>query len=568
MRSNSRFEQVCGTTAVLALAMSLSACGGGGGGGGGGSYAGAQTAPPPTVSKPPSEATGSNAVKASCSSCGALDDSTYAGTGTGIWQGVNASQIPMDVPLSIAGLNGQTVTLVLTNEGDSAEALPGLSVRASELATTANKATFQPHDDIGDYRSAIDEFNRSGFAKLLDPQAKDQPGLMKSMAPLAAYVLNDKRDIYLYDHTQRTVKLAAQRVTGDGTAVNLWVEAGELSPSAVSDALVTRMLDKFAAQGGIYDMLVRVGGPLWGDHGMTQLVPGSGQPVDIFIVNFDHDHEPYGLVGYFWGLNNFKKGSGDLAYSNESLSLYLDSESLYLDGETGFKQIATVMAHEGMHMQNFYRRGVKMGSDSTFDTWLEEMSALMMEDWASFNIDPTHNAIRDSRYPYYLSYNGAGSYNCGLTEWTPMGATCESYAVTGSFGGFLNRQFGLDFYKALLNGPAKTKSADILDKAIKARRPDSSIGQELRRFTAASAGLIPLGAGIAEYSMPARNEDVFSLPAIDPASLGRANRKLPQAAPQFLQALASFPVIRPNIAGTYSEVVRVPPGSTLSVVVN
>jgi hypothetical protein len=315
-------------------------------------------------------------------------------------------------------------------------------------------------------------------------------------------------------------------------------------------------------------MLVRVGGPLWGEHGMSQLIAGSGQPLDIFIVNITPDHQPYGLVGYFWGLNNFKAGSGDLAYSNESLSLYLDSETLYLDGENGVKQISTVMAHEGMHMQNFYRRGVKMGADYTFDTWLEEMSALMMEDWASFNIDPTHNAIRDSRYPYYLSYNGAGSYNCGLTEWTPMGATCESYAVTGSFGGFLNRQFGLDFYKALLASTGVKDSTQILDQAIKSRRPESGIGEELRRFTAASAGLIPLGAGIAGYSMPARSEDVFSLPAIDPASIGAGNRKLPQSAPSLLQPLASFPVIRSNIAGTYSETVRVPPGSTLSVIVN
>ena len=111
-------------------------------------------------------------------------------------------------------------------------------------------------------------------------------------------------------------------------------------------------------------------------------------------------------------------------------------------------------------------------------------------------------------------------------------------------------------------------STGILDQAIKSQRPASAIGQELRRFTAASAGLIPLGAGIVQYSMPARSEDVFNLPAIDPASLGSGNRKLPQSSPSLLQALASFPVIRSNVAGTYSETVRVPPGTTLSVIVN
>ncbi|MEJ8811160.1 hemagglutinin [Variovorax ureilyticus] len=565
-RSKSRTESVFETTAALMLALSLSACGGGGGGGGGGYIPSGTTA----TSSGDVKSDGSNAVKASCVNCAAINDSTYAGSGTGVWQAANGSSVPVDMPLSISGLNGQTVTLVFTNESTTAEALPGLVVRSSsEIATTINKASVQqPIDEDDAAKGAIREFNRSGFGKLLDPASKASPGVMKSMAPSAAYAVADQRSIFLYDHTQRTVQLAAQRTTGDGTLVNVWVQTGELDAARVSSALAARMLDKFATQGGIYDMLVRVGGPLWGEHGMSQLIAGSGQPLDIFIVNFKPDHQPYGLVGYFWGLNNFKTGSGDLAYSNESLSLYLDSESLYLDGENGVKQIATVMAHEGMHMQNFYRRGVKMGSDYTYDTWLEEMSALMMEDWASFNIDPSHNAIRDSRYPYYLSYNGAGSYNCGLTEWTPMGATCESYAVTGSFGGFLNRQLGLDFYKALLASSGAKDSTEILDKAIKSRRPDSSVGQELRRFAAASAGLIPLGAGIAEYSMPARIEDVFNLPAIDPASLGSGNRKLPQAAPSLLQALASFPVIRSNVAGTYSEAVRVPPGTTLSVIIN
>ncbi|SCK59989.1 Peptidase M30 [Variovorax sp. HW608] len=550
--------------------MSLSACGGGGGGGGGGAgaYIPAQTTA--AASTPGVKTEGSNAVKASCVGCAAVNDSTYAGSGTGVWQAANGSSVPVDMPLSISGLNGQTVTLVFTNESTAAEALPGLVVRSSsEIAATANKAVVeQPIDEDDAAKDAIREFNRSGFAKLLDPLSKASPSLLKSMAPSAAYAVADQRNIFLYDRTQRTVQLAAQRATADGTTVNLWVETGELDPTRVSSALAARMLDKFAAPGGIYDMLVRVGGPLWGEHGMSQLIAGSGQPLDIFIVNFKPDHQPYGLVGYFWGLNNFKAGSGDLALSNESLSLYLDSESLYLDGENGIKQIATVMAHEGMHMQNFYRRGVKMGPDYSFDTWLEEMSALMMEDWASFNIDPSHNAIRDSRYPYYLSYNGAGSYNCGLTEWTPMGASCESYAVTGSFGGFLNRQLGLDFYKALLASAGVKDSTAILDQAIKSRRPDSGIGQELRRFAAASAGLIPLGAGIADYSMPARSEDVFSLPAIDPASFGAGKRKLPQSAPSLLEALASFPVIRPNVAGTYNETVRVPPGSTLSVIIN
>lgn len=551
---------------MLAVAMSLSACGGGGGGGGGGVVAVPAASTPTSTVKP---ADGGQ-VSASCSACGQLEVSSVSGAGTSIWQGVNKSQVSTDVPLSISGLDGQSVTLVLTNESATDQAMSGLVLQSStERSLVVSKAVLQGDEsDVELQNRAIGEFNRAGFDKLLGAPSKDALTLSKSVAPSAPYAVNDERPIYLYDHSQRNVRLVTQRAASDGTVVNLWVEISELTSARITAELAQRMEDKFAAPGGIYDLLVRTGGPLWGEHPFTEMIAGSGQPVDIFLVNFDGNAKPYGVIGYFWGMNNFKKDNDQRVWSNESLSLYLDSETLYLDGEAGVKQIATTMAHEGMHMQNFYRRSVKMGSRYAFSTWLEEMSALMMEDWASFNIDPSHNAIRDSRFPYYLAYNGVGSYNCPLSEWTPMGASCESYALNGSFGGFLNRQLGLDFYKALLNSTGIEDSTAVLESAIKSKRPNSSVGQELRRFSATAAGVVPLGAGLAEYSMPARSEGGFSLPAIDPASLGRGKRALPQAVPSWLRMTGSFPVVRPNVKGTYSETIRVPAGTTLSVVVN
>jgi hypothetical protein len=568
MRCRSRAESPWSAAAMLAVAMSLSACGGGGGGGGGG-MALPVAASSPAAAAPPAAVKPADGVpvSTSCSSCSQLEVATFAGSGTSIWQGVNKSQVAADVPLSISGLDGQTVTLVLTNEGAADQSMSGLVVRSGG-SVVASKAALPGDDSAEAQNMAIGEFNRAGFDKLLGAPSKDAPGLSKSVAAAPPYALDDQRQIYLYDHSQRSVKLVTQRAASDGTMVNLWVETSELSPSRITAELAQRMEDKFAAPGGIYDLLVRTGGPLWGEHAYGELIAGSGQPVDIFLVNFDGNAKPYGVIGYFWGLNNFRKDAGERAWSNESLSLYLDTESLYLDGENGVKQIATTMAHEGMHMQNFYRRSVKMGSKYAFATWLEEMSALMMEDWASFNIDPSHNAIRDTRFPYYLAYNGAGSYNCMLSEWTPMGANCESYALNGSFGGFLNRQLGLDFYRTLLNSTGVEDSTAILDAAIKSKRPGSGTGQELRRFSATAAGVIPLGAGLDEYSMPARSEGGFSLPAIDPSSLGRDRRALPQAVPDWLRKTGSFPLARPDVKGTYTETVRVPAGTTLSVVVN
>jgi hypothetical protein len=115
---------------------------------------------------------------------------------------------------------------------------------------------------------------------------------------------------------------------------------------------------------------------------------------------------------------------------------------------------------------------VVKGPKYSFDEWLEEASAMMMEDFASLSIDANYNAIRDVRFPDYIGYK-AGSYNCALTTWTPFAASCDSYSVSGSLGGFLNRQLGLDFYKNLLTDTS-SNSVAVLDSAIRSVQPESS----------------------------------------------------------------------------------------------
>lgn len=553
--------------AASGTAIALCACGGGGGGGGGGGD--------PSVAAVPAVAAPSSSLAVACTDCGAIDGSTYAGSGTGVWQVSNDTSAAKDFPVAIQGLSGQLVTLVFTNETAQDVAMPSLQIRSSATATApalAKALRVGDQEPLPSFNAEVARFNREGFAKWLGaPGAGEIEAKLSATsappAPAAAYTVGQQRTIHLLDRSQRTVELASQRATGDGTVVNLWVETSELGPSRVTTTLVERLRDAFAAAGGIYDMLVKVGGPLWGPHGHAELLAGSGQPIEIFLVNFDRNGKPYGMGGYFWGLNNFRKGAGQLADSNESLSMYMDTETMYLDGDSGMQQVVTALAHEGMHMQNFYRRSVGMGSQFAFDEWLEEMSALMMEDWASYSLDNSHNAIRDTRLPYYLNYRGSGSYNCELTRWDPMGTECESYAVVGSFGGYLNRQFGLGFFQSVLNSRGLTDSAAMLDAAIKAQRPTSGIGQEMRRFSSAAAGLVPLSAGVAGYSMPTRNDDGLRLVAMDPAAFGEAGRGLPTAVPATLKGFASFPVSRLRLSGIYRETVRVPQGSTLTVVI-
>jgi hypothetical protein len=212
-------------------------------------------------------------------------------------------------------------------------------------------------------------------------------------------------------------------------------------------------------------------------------------------------------------------------------------------------------------MSNFYRRGVLMGQPYQYDTWLEELTAVMMEDAAATTIDASYSPLRDVRLRDYLRF---GSYNCALRNWTPFGDPCESYAVGGSLGGFLLRQLGVAFLRNLLN-ERQASSELALDSAIRSVQPASGMGQQLRRFAASAIALLPASAP-ASFGFPARNEGGFDIPAVDASQLARW-RTLPPASPSTLLAYGSFPVVRRAVQGTFAETVRVPAGTTLSVVV-
>ncbi len=519
--------------------------------------AGTPSGPAPTepVSKPASS------VTPACTACGAIDANTYSGSGVGIWQNINATTAVVDMPISISGLNGQDVTLVFTNETGTPQVMPTLPLTSSYYPSVV-ASELQWDDGSEAIKRRIQAFNRTGWAALAGER-----GAASSYSQLSApnrSAVNDVRSWFHADDSERTATLVRQGTTTDGTTVNFWVENGESDPAKVSPAIIDTLVDGFVPSGKIYDLLESVGGPLWGVHSYSDLIDGNGQPIDIVILNFDRNAKPNGVLGYFYALNAFKRDTTKRRFSNESISLYLDAETLYLGGASGLHSMLLTMAHEGMHMQNFYRRTVTRGATYAFDTWLEEATAMMMEDFASQAVEPTYNAIRDVRFPNYIGYR-AGSYNCSLVDWMPFGRLCDSYSVTGSFGGFLDRQLGLDFYRGLLTNVSSADSVVVLDAAIRAAAPTSSLGEQLRRF-AATAGSLMKAPSPAGFGFPSRGASPFMLPSIDPQAQLK-HHTLTQSVPTMLQPYASLPVVRQAIKGTYSETVKVPAGTALSVVI-
>lgn len=571
MQRHSRTLSFQGSLAIALLASAaLTACGGGGDGGSPATQSTTTAANAPATSAPagPAEKPASTVAPA-CSGCAAVDANTYAGSGIGVWQSTNATAAPVDLPISIKGLTGQDVTLVFTNPTGTVQTMPTVPLTASYFPTVAASA-LQPDDGTEAVKRRIADFNRDGWQAMAGVRGSGPNnavfGGQPTLSAAATYAPGDTRMWFHSNNSPHLAQLIRQdTVASDGTVVNFWVEVSESGTGKVTQAIVDALYAGFVPSGKIYDMLKSMGGKVWGPHNYSNLISGSvAQPIDIVILNFDNNATPFGMVGYFFSRNAIKSDPTTNPYSNDSVSLYLDSETLYLGGADGMKAMLLTMAHEGMHMQNFYRRAVVPATSYAYATWLEEATAMMMEDFASQSIDSTYNAIRDVRFKDYIGYK-AGSYNCSLLTWDPFGAACDSYSVSGSFGGFLDRQLGLAFYKHLLTNFSSTDSVAVLDASIRSAAPDSSLGEQLRRFAATSGALMkaPSPAG---FGFPARAEGGFSMPAIDPQTL-LASRTLTQSVPAVLQPYGSLPVVRKAVNGTYGETIKLPANSTLSVVI-
>lgn len=470
----------------------------------------------------------------------------------------------MQVPLSIAGLTGQDVQLVLSNETQSDIALPASTFRnmSSSVLQSAQSEQFRTP-----LEATIAEFNRKGwYDAILEAQKQGRSAQIARPNYATSYMVNDTRSFYYDDTSQprRNATLVKQVAASDGRTVNIWVETTEYAVGKVTSAIVDTMANHLTQSNGTYDSVKSLGGPLWGPHAYTNLISDTGRPLDIVLLNFDNNGAAYGVLAYFWSMHNFL--SSAQPNSNESLSVYLDTETLYKDGADGLAVGELALAHELTHMSNFYRRSISMGDAYAYGTWLEEMTAMMTEDLVSLQLGP-YSSFRDLRLPQYLGSGiGYASFNCSLQVWTAYAESCESYSVSGSFGGFLLRQLGVGFFKNLLTQP-RTNSLAALDAAIKSAAPTSSVGEQFRRFAASAAGAVPATGRPAGYGFPARTDSGFLLPEVD-ASAFESQRRLPSSTPSVLKAFATHPVVRTHVTGTFSDTVTVPPGASLSVVIH
>lgn len=537
-------------SSTVAIAVLLGSCGGGGGGGSssntGGTTAGTCQVNP--ASSTPFT-TGTALPLATINN--------YTGSNTGIWSASNTNSTDASVTVDLNSVAGKNVTLVWTNTTAQSSSSAPKSASSYIEGGSGNDLAAGLHKRIAE--------DKARMRQALIPASSNSNTELQKLTVKAAYALNDSRNWYESANSKTIdTTLHSQGSLSSGNKLNIWVQNSEWNASGgsykVSQSSVDTLRDKFAtSQTGIFDMVTNVsGGKPWGTTAYTNLI-GASQDIHIVVTNFDSNQTPMGLLGYFHGMNNYLKST--YSNSNEALVFFIDSETLastlYQD------KMVSVLAHEFVHMINFYERDLE---NTGFDTWLEETSAMMMQDILDTRLSNTYHNLRDVWFPNWLGY---GAYNCRLTDYIEdYYNDCFSYDIGGSYGGFLLRQYGLGFYKNLMQSTSGN-SITAMDTAIKQTDATSSFTQSLQRW-GASIALLDINKLPAGYGYPAKTESVnsvsYTLKAINGPDF--ANDRCIDPVPANLVAYGHAAQTFTSTASNFYRKVLVPPGVTLTVIVN
>jgi hypothetical protein len=515
------------------------------------------------------------ALAADCvgANCGAVNATTYAGSGIGVWRYTNTStSLPASVNVSLSGLNGgNTVTLLFSNGGKaSAPSLPDTGLvptaaadllereQTQDLESTPTTSVIDPRD-VAHWK--ILESNRNLIAALragrqnageMDVESGFAVPPMLAEAP-ALGLQKTWKDSGSGAPIDYTTSVRATCSASSGRVIVFWVDDQAWASGKVTSSIIEKFRNAYCGASGGYERLVKLYGEPWGAHSYNNLISDSPVLQDLNVVMVP-SKESY--AGYFFGLNAFK----DDAKSNKALVFFINASQFSGDNTSSSTTnfyIGTLV-HEMMHMVNFYQRDIRRSA--SHDTWLEETSAMMSEDI----ITPAligYNKIETERLPKYLGAGGDVSY----INWPELSG--DHYGIGGAFAAFMNRRYGLTFFKALQT--CQSDSYACVDSFVNVNG-GGSFASEFARMGASMFSLLPSTGLPSQYGFPARTDGDYTLTAIDIASRASQRPRTGAALGSGYRA-TSQTFIADTIAAGKSSYVRnavlVPAGTSLTVIV-
>ncbi|MCP4134418.1 MAG: hypothetical protein GY754_25825 [bacterium] len=288
-------------------------------------------------------------------------------------------------------------------------------------------------------------------------------------------------------------------------ADDCWTGAAAGKTYYVTSTMVDALADKFlitTTDNDIYDWVTSVVGEEWGTHVYSNLITANDE-ITILLYDIDGTATIGGTVGYFYSLHNFLTSS--YPTSNERIMFFLDAVMFANDDEGGSgtwattdtwpEEVISTLAHEFQHMIHYYQKTVKNTLSSGSETWLDEMCAMITEDYVSkklaikgprgvigTNLDVGSSSNTDGRLYYFNQYNDRS-----LTDWysgSTLSEVLKDYSASYSFGAWLARNFsGI----ALLQNMVQNSNTDYqaVTTALASVGNGDDFGTLLRRWAIA-----------------------------------------------------------------------------------
>jgi len=281
-------------------------------------------------------------------------------------------------------------------------------------------------------------------------------------------------------------------ITDQGNrTLNIWVaddcwETGGTKKHLVTTEMITALEDKFLKTGldnDIYDWDTSILGAEWGETGYSNLIPPNGE-ITILLRDIDNDNsDSGGVVGYFWGANNYIDDIYGYPGSNERIMFVIDAVMYASPSDDGYTTTATTgwiasdywpkivfstLAHEFQHMIHFYQKNFVANADHETETWINEMCSMLIEDFLADKIEvegprgisPIDGTAGNSgniegRLPWFNQY----LFRPLIVDY-PQPFNIEDYSVTYAFGAWLARNYGgVEFLHNVVSSPYTDKKA-------------------------------------------------------------------------------------------------------------
>ena len=229
--------------------------------------------------------------------------------------------------------------------------------------------------------------------------------------------------------------------------VNIWIEDGVSVVNPLTDVDAEELANKFMNESGddIYSWITNVYGKEWIEANETltndkgiEYIDGKGE-VDILVANLN---QTYGdtarsyVMGYFWSVDTYKKIEfgkqpnlkGLEGFANQRNMFYVDA--LIFSIPEYKTEIYSTLAHEFVHMINWYQKDLLKGANTT--SWLNEMLAMIGEDLVDNKLGVPGSKGRAPEYNA-MNYNNIndrdGHYDL------------PDYATGAMYGAYLTRNY-------------------------------------------------------------------------------------------------------------------------------